>query len=170
MTVSNATVLIYLAKLNRLNLLKTFFKKIVIPKAVFEEVVVQGKKGKHIDSILVERAIEEGWIKVKAPAIKPGLKEFGIDKGEMEAISLALHQKNFLLLDQTHARIAAKAFGLKPRGTLFVLLKALKKNLIDLDEFIDCLEQLIEVGFRMEEEVYLKAVKKARQLKKGKKI
>ena len=114
MIVSNSTILIYLGKLNRLSLLKAFFKKVVIPNAVFEEVVVQGKKGKHIDALLVEQAIEEGWIEVKKTAVKPGLEEFGIDKGEAEAISLSLDLKVSPLLDQTHARIAAKAFGLKP--------------------------------------------------------
>ncbi len=164
MIVSNSTILIYLGKLNRLSLLKTFFKKVVIPNAVFEEVVVQGKKGKYGDALLVEQGIEEGWIKVKKSAVKAGLNDFGIDKGEAEAISLSLDLKVPILLDQTHARIAAKAFGLKPRGTLFVLLKALKQKAISFDEFLECLEKLIDVGFRMEQEVYLQAIKEARKL------
>ncbi|MFQ5583258.1 MAG: hypothetical protein ACE5GL_02335, partial [Calditrichia bacterium] len=44
-------------KLIKLHLLKEFFKKIVIPKAVYNEVVVIGKKKKHIDATLVEKAI-----------------------------------------------------------------------------------------------------------------
>ena len=169
MIVSNATVLIYLGKLNKLDLLKIFFKKVAIPKAVFEEVIVQGKKGKHVDAILAEKAVEDGWITVKETAVISQLEEFGIDKGEAEAISLSLNLKAPILLDQTHARIAAKAFGLTPRGTLFVLLKALKRKIISFDEFIDCLEGLIEVGFRMEEELYLEAITKAREMQGRKK-
>ncbi len=164
MIVSNSTVLIYLGKLNRLSLLKAFFKKVAIPNAVFEEVVVQGKKGKHVDALLVEQAIEGGWIEVKGIAVKPGLEEFGIDRGEAEGISLSLDLKAPILLDQTHARIAAKAFGLRPRGTLFVLLKALKQKTISFDEFIECMERLIDVGFRMDQEVYLQAIKEARKI------
>lgn len=165
MIVSNSTVLIYLGKLNKLFLLKKFFKKVFIPKAVFEEVVVAGKKDNHIDAILVEEAVQEGWIIVQECSELNQLKEFGIDKGETEAISLALKLKSPILLDQTHARIAAKAVGLKPHGTLFVLLKAIKKNIITFDEFINSLEQLIQTGFRLEQEVYLQAIKKARALK-----
>ena len=130
MIVSNSTILIYLGKLNKLFLLKTFFKKVFIPKAVFEEVVITGKKENQVDAIIVEEAIKEGWIIVQECSELPQLKEFGIDKGETEAISLALKLKAPILLDQTHARIAAKAVGLKPHGTLFVMLKALKKNII----------------------------------------
>jgi predicted nucleic acid-binding protein len=112
----------------------------------------------------VEKAIKEGWIEVKSIAALPQLEEFGIDKGEAEAISLALNLKARLLLDQTHARVAAKAFGVKPNGTLFVLLKALKQKQISFDEFIECLQQLIAVGFRMQEEVYLEAMQKAKEI------
>lgn len=164
MIVSNSTSLIYLGKLNKLFLLKKFFNKVFIPQAVFEEVVVVGKKGNHIDAILVEEAIKEGWILVKETNDLPQLKEFGIDKGEMEAISLSLKLGAPILLDQTHARIAAQAVGLKPHGTLFVLLKALKKNLLNFDEFLDSLEQLIQTGFRLDQEVYLQAIKKAREI------
>lgn len=168
MIVSNSTVLIYLGKLNKLHLLKNFFKRVAIPKAVFQEVVVRGREGKHIDAVLVEKAIEEGWIEVREAATLQQLREFGIDEGEAEAISLALSLKSQLLLDQTHARIAAKAFGLKPRGTLFVLLRALKKNKISFDEFVDCLQHLTAIGFRMQQEVYLEAVKKAREMRRKK--
>src|SRR3989338_8268973 len=119
MIVSNSTVLIFFGKLNKLHVLKTLFKKIAIPDAVFEEVVVAGKKGNHIDALLVETAIKEGWILVKNCKELPQLKEFGIDKGELQAISLSLFLGTPILLDQTHARIAAKAVGLKPHGTLF---------------------------------------------------
>lgn len=169
MIVSNSTPLIYLGKINKLFLLKKFFSKVFIPQAVFEEVVVVGKKGNHVDAMLAEEAINEGWILVKeCGAYLPQLKEFGIDKGEIEAITLSLKLNTHILLDQTHARIAAQAVGLKPHGTLFVLLKALKKNLLSFDDFIDSLEQLIRSGFRLDQEVYLEAIKKARAIK-GKK-
>ncbi|MBU2476506.1 DUF3368 domain-containing protein [Candidatus Micrarchaeota archaeon] len=170
MIVSNSTILIYLGKLNKLHLLKKFFKKVLIPKAVFEEVVVVGKKGNHADAILAEKAINEGWILVKECSELTQLKDFGIDKGEAQAISLALKLNTGILLDQTHARIAAKAVGLNPKGTLFVLLKALKKNLISFEEFIDLLEQLIQTGFRLDQEVYLEAIKKAGEIKKIRKV
>ena len=44
MLVFDATPLIYLAKVEKLHLLRDIGKKRVIPRAVFEEVVVKGKE------------------------------------------------------------------------------------------------------------------------------
>lgn len=69
-----------------------------------------------------------------------------------------------VLLDEVSARSAARLLGLTPRGTIFVLLKALEKKEIDLDEFIEALNQLINKGFRLREEVYVETVKVARRI------
>ena len=163
--IANSTPLIYLAKLGKLDLLKDFFKKIYVPEAVKREVVDQGKELYEPDALIIEQAINEGWIVVKNVTALELLKHAGIDLGELEAISLAVKMKcNDVLLDQTHARIAAGLVGLKPKGTIFVLLKALKKNKIDYEEYLSLLESLINVGFRMSEEVYLNAVKLGKEM------
>ena len=69
-----------------------------------------------------------------------------------------------VLVDEVSARSAAKLLGLTPRGTLFVLLMALKKKEIDLDEFLETLDQLISQGFRLKEEVYVETIKEARRI------
>jgi len=63
MIVSNATPLIYLAKVGKLELLK-IFGKVYIPEEVKVEVVDKGKSLGKQDSYVVEKAIKEGWIKV----------------------------------------------------------------------------------------------------------
>lgn len=64
--VSNATPLIYLAKIGRLGLPKDLFGEVIIPKEVKEEVVDQGKRLGKADAYLVEKVIADGWIKVSA--------------------------------------------------------------------------------------------------------
>ncbi len=157
--IANSTPLIYLAKLNRLNLLKKFFKIIYIPEEVKKEVVDQGKELNETDSLIVEKAINDGWIIVKKVEIIEILRKTGIDKGEMEAISLAIEMKDNILLDQTHARVAAELVNLKPRGTLYILFLALKKKEISYKEYIDLLQDLARYGFRMSQEVYIEAIK-----------
>src|SRR4030042_1911967 len=151
--VSNATPLIYLAKTGRIDLLKKVFGKVFIPEEVKIEVVDKGKLLKEKDAYTIENAIHEGWIKVlTAETIEVPMK---LDKGEVAALSLAKKLKlNVVLLDEVSARSAARLLDLTPRGTVFVLLKALKKKAIDLDGFLDVLSQLISEGFRMKEEVY----------------
>ena len=64
MLVFDATPLIYLAKVEKLNLLWNISEKKVIPKSVFEEVVVKGKEAGKVDALIVERLIEQGVFQV----------------------------------------------------------------------------------------------------------
>lgn len=42
--VLDSTVLIYLSKINCLNLLNKLFDRVIIPRSVYEETVIKGKK------------------------------------------------------------------------------------------------------------------------------
>jgi|Deesub1362B_J571_1020462.scaffolds.fasta_scaffold02390_6 hypothetical protein len=165
MIVSNSTPLIYLAKLNKLYLLREFFAEVYIPREVYREVVVRGKEEGYADALLVEEAIKEGWIRVENAPLMKKLEEYGIDRGEAEAISLALKLKSReILIDQSHARFAAEVVGLIPRGTLFVLLKALRMNFLTFEDYLEHLEALVRANFRMSDEVYIEAVRLGREL------
>ena len=160
MIVSNATPLIYLAKLGRLHLLKDFFHEVIIPEEVKREVVDRGKEQNSVDAFVVEEALREGWIKIRNVQMRKDIEALGIDKGEAEAIFLAVElASDEILVDQTHARLAATIFGLKPRGTIHVLLRALKEDILDYEEYLKVLEDLVRSGFRMSDEVYLEAVR-----------
>jgi len=162
MIVSNASPLIYLAKVGKLELLK-IFGEIYIPEEVKVEVVDRDKALGKQDSYMVEKAIKEGWIKVlKTEPVDIPIK---LHPGEIAVLSLAkkLEVKG-VLVDEKPARFAAKLLNLKPRGTVFVLLKALKEGLIDLDEFIDTLSEMIRQGFRLKEEIVIEAIKEANRI------
>lgn len=107
MIVSNATPLIYLAKVRKLDLLK-IFEEVVIPEEVKIELLA-GKLMEMTDAYTVEKAINEGWIKV----LKTELIDVPeIHLGEKAALSLAkkLGVKE-VLVDETSARAAARLLG-----------------------------------------------------------
>jgi uncharacterized protein len=161
--VSNATPLIYLAKAGRLDLLRKVFSEVLIPEEVKIEVVDRGKLLGEKDAYVVEKAIEEGWLKVlETESAKVPIR---LDKGEEAALSLAKKMKvKEVLLDELSARSAAKLMDLVPRGTVFVLLKAVEKKEINFDDFVEALDQMISKGFRLKEEVYLEALKQAKRI------
>ena len=164
--VSNATPLIYLAKIGRLDLLRKVFGEAFIPEEVKVEAVDRGKELRERDAYIIEKAINDGWLKVsKTQIIKIPIK---LEPGEVAALSLAKNLGiNEVLMDEVSARTAARLLGLMPRGTVFVLLKALEIKEINLDEFLEALKELVKQGFRLKEEVYLEAVRKAREVMKG---
>jgi len=168
MIVSNSTPLIYLSKIDKFYLLKELFGKVIIPTAVKQEVVDAGRKFNYIDALETEKAIREGWMFVQDVKVISDLLDIGLHKGEAEAISIAYNSKLMVLLDQTHARVAAQLMNVDFNGTLFVLLHALEKELISLDIYMLSLEDLLKVGFRMSEEVYLRAVRMGKEIKRKK--
>ena len=161
--VSNATPLIYLAKVGKLELLRKVFGDVLIPEEVKVEVVEKGKELGERDAYTIEKAITEGWLKVLATqSIDIPIQ---LDPGEIAVLSLAkkLELKE-VLVDEVSARMAARLLDLKPRGTLFVLLKALSMKEIDIDEFHEILNLMIRQGFRLKEEVYLEALGEAKRI------
>ncbi len=91
-----------------------------------------------------------------------------VDKGENSVISLAKELgASQVLIDEIPARAAAKLVGLEPMGTVFVLLRAVKGKRLSFGEFLECLNRLVEDGFRLKEEIYIQAVDEARKMSKG---
>jgi len=162
--VSNATPLIYLAKVRKLDLLEGLYEQVLIPEEVEKEVVEEGKRIGQKDAFLIEKKISDGWINVHKvnELVEISIK---LEKGEVAALTLAkeLGVKE-VLIDESLARSASEIIGLIPRGTIFVLLEALKINKIDFDEFMEILDKLLKEGFRLREEVYLKAIEAAKKI------
>ena len=161
--VSNATPLIYLAKADRLGLVLSLFEEILIPEAVHEEVVAKGKRLGQADALLVEKAIEEGRISVRHVQ-RTHPVSIPLHPGEVEVISLALESGiDLLIMDDARARAAAEIAGLRPRGTLWLLLEGTKKNLLSFDDFLATLEAITQHGFYLREELYLRVIREARR-------
>jgi len=162
--VSNATPLIYLAKIKKYSLLKSLFDKIIISQEVKIEIVDEGKKLKQPDALLIEKEIEDGFIEVMKveKLVETSLE---LDLGELSTLSLAKKLKiDEVLIDETLRRAAARIIGLVPKGTLYVLLKNLKLKEITFDDFLNILNELIESGFRLKEEIYIKVIEKAKKI------
>ena len=135
--ISNASPLIALSQIERLNLLKEIWGEIIIPKAVYNEVVLKGKRKPGVK--LIEKAINEGWIKIFKIKNEQQVKTLMsiLDYGEAEVIVLAQEiQAQLVILDNREPRLFAFQIGIKVIGTIGVILKAYEKNLIlnPLDE------------------------------------
>lgn len=94
----------------------------MIPPAVYDECVAQGKA--YRDAQLIAQA---EWLEIKAVSDSNLviLLNAELDRGESEAITLALQQQtDLLLLDDAGGRGKARIYGLKYTGTVGLLLKA----------------------------------------------
>jgi hypothetical protein len=151
--VSNASPVLNLAIIDRLSLLREQFGGIWIPSAVLEELrPEQDLPG----SQAVREAIQAGWMRIEAVKNLPLVRvlQRDLDKGEAEAIALALQLKaEWTLLDEREGRRTAKSLGLKVTGVLGILLRAWQEgNLPSLRTAMDELRE--KAGFRISDELY----------------
>jgi len=161
--VTNATPLIYLAKIGKLLLLKKLYGKVMIPEEVKKEVVDRGKEKGEPDAYIIEQAIANGWLLVEKTERRALPVKLHI--GEEAVLILAIDKKiSEVIIDEVSARTAARILRLTPRGTIYVLLKAVSMHEINLEEFIELLGKLLECGFRLKEEIYLEAIRKAKEI------
>lgn len=128
MIVSDASSLINLARIGELNLLRKLYGEIIVPDAVWHEVVVNGAGQPGAETI--HAAV---WVKrasVKNRYLVQALTQ-DLDAGEAEAIALALEIKaELLLMDERLGRESAHYFGLHYVGLIGALIEAKHKGLI----------------------------------------
>ena len=84
------------------------------------------------------------WLVVEKPRSK---KDFGLHKGENQAINLALEKGQALLVDDYAATVVAKALGIKTERTTTVIFRALSKKVISRKQAIGLLNELVESGY-----------------------
>lgn len=126
--VSDTSPIINLAIIGQLDLLPKLFQKVILPQAVFDEIVTEGTGLPGSSEIS-----QANWVEVKAcqnhSLVQTLLEE--LDLGESEAIVLALEiHTNIILMDEDLGRKIALRYHLQPLGVLGILLKAKRVGLI----------------------------------------
>jgi len=169
--VSNASPLIYAAKIGFLKALRKLYSKILIPPAVYNEVVEKGVKKKAADALAIEEAVTKGYLQVvelneRAKAeIEVLTKTQGISTGEAEAIALAKQVKaELLIIDERSGTIAARVWGIKTVGLLGVIIEAIHQGIITFEELKTYYNRLIETEFRLKHRDYVKAMELAEKV------
>jgi len=140
--VSDASPITNLLQIGCLSILKAVYNKIILPKTVYDELCEMIDQKEIID--------QQEWISIAAATNRAVVSQLenNLDKGEAEAIALALElQSDFLIIDERRGRDIAESMGIKIVGLLGTLLKAKQLGLIP--EIKPKLEQLKAIGFRM---------------------
>ena len=124
---------------------------VVIPDAVWHEVVVEGA-----DQPGAEAVSSSSWIVRRTVTNRPLVHALRqeLDAGEAEAIALAVEIDDALLLmDERLGRDTVRHFGIRYTGVVGVLIEAKHKGLVQaLQPLLDALRNL--VGFRVSEALY----------------
>jgi predicted nucleic acid-binding protein len=144
--VADAGPLIYLSEVGALHLLRDLYGSVLIPRAVYDEVVVRGHGEPGSAEVASSSFIQVSDSPLASPLRMSLLME--LDAGEAAAITLAVEQRaDLVLVDERKGRAVAQRLGLRVRGTLGVLVEAKRRGHVGLVEPI--LARLVGAGFRI---------------------
>lgn len=155
--IADASTLIGLLRIGQLLLLKKLFEEIIIPRGVYDEIVVERKEGSDIFKKSTHLIVKDVEDRVSTDFL---MSSFG--RGEAEVLALAKEKKaDLILLDEKRARKTARRAGFKVMGVLGILVISKNKRFISsVKPFI---EELNKQGFRLNEKVIKRTLKEARE-------
>jgi len=123
--VSDAGPIIHLQEIGCVDLLSDF-PEVMVPESVWNEIVRHQPNALQAPSVVFSR-IEPG---VNSSAqLESLIQGLSLHLGEQDALRIAESKPNCLFLtDDTAARLAAQALGIKVHGTLGILLRAIRRE------------------------------------------
>lgn len=160
--VSNSSPLIILSAIDHLWVLKALYGRVLIPRAVHDEVVLDPSNRAGA------REVKAGdWIEVREvnnlEAVE-ALTAAALGPGESEAIVLAGQEAAaFIILDDLRARKIAERYALQVTGVVGVLILAKRQRLIpELKPILDLI--ISTFHFRIASTLYRNALRDAGEL------
>lgn len=147
--VSDTTSLIVLEGLSAFDLLAKVFDSVLIPQAVFNELVV--------GSPTIAQDLQAlGCVEIFQLPNSEQLQALLLilDQGEAEAITLALDKQLPILIDERKGRAVAQQKGLIVTGFVGLLVLATQRKAITHQVAKQLLDQAMKNGFRLSDQLY----------------
>ena len=142
--VVNASPLILLAKIGRVGLLTQLSDRLVVPQAVWDEVMA-GPDNDPARLFLSTKPIEPLSV-----TPDPQIVQWDLGAGETAVLSYARQNLGWrVVVDDGAARRCAETLGLPLAGTLAIVIAAKQKGLVPM--IVPILQQLLLAGYRIDE-------------------
>lgn len=141
--ICNAGPLIALAMIDRLALLRDLYTRILVPEAVFREVVEQG-----VGRVGARQIATADWLEQTPDLVAPDpflTMELGAGEAAVLTLAAQLNASEVLIDERKARRIAEVAYGLKPKGTAGILVAAKRRGL--LEEIRPALLEMAQKGY-----------------------
>jgi uncharacterized protein len=156
--ISDASPLIALAAIKKLDLLRALYSELVIPAAVYDEITAVRPTDPGANDVR-----EAEWIQVRSVKNRALVEALTLelDAGEAEAIALAVElDADLLLMDERRGRIAATRLGCRVVGVLGLVIEAKAAGILPaVRPVVDALTT--DAGFRISQALLEKVLASA---------
>ncbi len=156
----DASSLIISLKMGFINVLIQLYDELIITEAVYQEVIINGKKKGKQEAIIGEKLISDK--KITIHKIDEELMDLKLGIGETEVIQNSINIKSLCMMEDKKAKRIAENFNLDVRKIPISILEAYQNNIIDNFKFEDYLIKWVKYASPSYEEVYF--VKKIKEL------
>ncbi|GAB4199036.1 MAG: DUF3368 domain-containing protein [Coleofasciculaceae cyanobacterium] len=151
--VFNSSPLIFLARLNLLEIFVNASDEFYLPEVVIEEIRAKQDEAREY----IQRLIDDNKIEVRATNLISLASSLNVrlGKGESEAIALCTElQADYVVLDDFAARKEAMRLGLNVRGTLAILRKLNSEGKMVINNFDELYQRLMVINFRVNRSLF----------------
>lgn len=149
----NASPLIFLARVSRLDLLRDVAQSAVVPQSVMREL----EAGSDLDDAMAVVRRSDWLLAVDDPVVPESVRIWDLGAGESAVLAWAIaHPSAEAVIDDLQARRCAASLGIPVRGTLGVVLVAEQRGLISAARPI--IEELRAAGMYLSDAVIERAL------------
>lgn len=160
MFVFDATPLIYLAKADKLEEVEALERKKVIPEKVYEEVVTEGRERGEPDAKKIDKLVRDGVFEVGESGKNNTEDAKFLSEADLSVLELAKQKNATAVMDEEYGRNIAEVEGIQTRGTEFIILKLLKKDILTGEEAKETVDRIIEEGWYCSTSLYKEIIDK----------
>ena len=150
LVIKDSMVVIHLAKLFLLNDSCDYFKGVIIPERVYNE-ILKGKKKGFPDVPIVLNLIKEkkiGVKKVKNKELVAKAYQFNIQRGEAEVLALYWQENaDLIATDDDNVRKKRIILNIEVIGTPAIILQLYKEKIISKEKIHRSISELRHIGW-----------------------
>lgn len=162
--VFNATPLISLSRADRLSLLDALDGGRLVPKPVYEEVVVDGVETGYPDARRLERAVDDGRLDVVAIERTDLADRLGrnpaLSDADVAVLTCAAARDGVAVMDEAAGREAAAVEGIDMRGTAYLVCLLAKRGDVGVERARETIDELLEAGWYCAPDLYARIVRR----------
>jgi predicted nucleic acid-binding protein len=151
--VFNSSPLIFLSRLNFLELFLQYDYQFYVPKVVINEINAKQDEA----SQYINQSIDNNSLIIKQVNLLSLANSINerLGRGEAEAIALATElQSDYVILDDFAARREAMRLGLNIKGTLAIIKKMMVDDQVKIDDLDQFYQQLLQIKFRVKRSIF----------------
>ena len=156
----DASSLIISLKMDLIDVLAQLYDELIITEAIYQEVIINGKKKGKQEAIIGEKFIENK--KITIHKVDEELMDLKLGLGETEVIHNSINIKCQCMMEDKKAKRIAESFNLDVKKIPISMLEAYQNKVIDNLEFENYLIKWVKFASPSYEEVYF--VKKIKEL------